>query len=157
MRLAKELTLENDRQATLSESEAYRVLSYRANVIAYLKAMVLYVAEGYQWSEAIADYVRWSERMDLWCKMRFFGCQLEKELQEEERQVNAAPQNLLEQLPDAFTNEQFLRLRQRQGRRGDGKGTLRVWKSRGYIAFDEVSGMWQKRNSVSALQGDFGE
>ena len=86
-----------------------------------------------------------------------FGCQLEEELQEEERQVNAAPQNLLEQLPEAFTNEQFLRLRQRQGRRGDGKGTLRVWKSRGYIAFDEVSGMWQKRNSVSALQGDFGE
>ena len=154
LRLAKELTLENDRQATLSESEAYRVLSYRANVIAYLKAMVLYVAEGYQWSEEIADYVRWSERMDLWCKMRFFGCQLEEELQEEERQVNAAPQNLLEQLPDAFTNEQFLRLRQRQGRRGDGKSTLRVWKSRGYIAFDEVSGMWQKRNSVSALQGE---
>ena len=83
-----------------------------------------------------------------------FGCQLEEELQEEERQVNAAPQNLLEQLPDAFTNEQFLRLRQRQGRRGDGKSTLRVWKSRGYIAFDEVSGMWQKRNSVSALQGE---
>ena len=59
-----------------------------------------------------------------------------------------------EQLPEAFTNEQFLRLRQRQGRRGDGKSTLRVWKSRGYIAFDEVSGMWQKRNSVSALQGE---
>ena len=142
--MAKELTLENDRRATLSESEAYRVLSYRANVIAYLKAMVLYVAEGYQWSEAIANYVRWSEQMDLWCKMRFFGCQLEEELQEEERQVNASPQNLLAQLPDAFSYEQFLRARQRQGRHGDGKGTLRVWKSRGYIAYDEVSDLWRK-------------
>ena len=145
LRLAEELTAENDRLATLSESEAYRVLSYRANVIAYLKGMVLYVAEGYQWSEAIADYVRWSEQMDLWCKMRFFGGQLEEELEEEDRQVSASPQNLLAQLPDEFTNEQFLRLRQRQGRQGDGKSTLRVWKSRGYIVFDEVSGMWRKR------------
>ena len=73
-----------------------------------------------------------------------FGCQLEEELQEEERQVNASPQNLLAQLPDAFSYEQFLRARQRQGRHGDGKGTLRVWKSRGYIAYDEVSSLWRK-------------
>ena len=144
LQLAKELTLENDRRATLCESEAYRVLSYRANVIAYLKAMVLYVAEGYQWSEAIADYVRWSEQMDLWCKMRFFGSQLEEELQAEQQQLTASPQNLLALLPEEFTYEQFFRLRQQQGRTSDGKSTLRVWKSRGYIAYDEVSGAYRK-------------
>lgn len=95
VKLAKELTAENDRRATLYESEAYRILSYRANVIAYLKAMVLYVAGGCKWSKDIADYVRWSEHMDLWCKMRFFGKQLEEELLAEEEQVSAAPQNLL--------------------------------------------------------------
>lgn len=142
--LAKELTRENEQRATLCESEAYRVLSYRANVIAFLKAMVLYVAEGYQWSAEIADYVRWSEQMDLWCKMRFFGSQLEEELQAEERQLTASPQNLLALLPDEFTYEQFFRLRQQQGRTNDGKSTLRTWKSRGYIIFDEVSNSWRK-------------
>lgn len=144
LKLAKELTAENDRRATLYESEAYRILSYRANVIAYLKAMVLYVAGGCKWSKNIADYVRWSEQMDLWCKMRFFGKQLEEELLAEEEQVSAAPQNLLALLPDEFTYDQFLYERQRQGRKGDGKSTLRVWKHRGYVEHDEVSNTWHK-------------
>ena len=62
-------------------------------MIAYLKAMVLYVAQGYHWSEDIAEYVRWSEQMDLWCKMRFFGTQLEEEILQEVKQINASPQN----------------------------------------------------------------
>ena len=82
--------------------------------------------------------------MDLWCKMRFFGSQLEEELQAEERQLTASPQNLLALLPDEFTYEQFFRLRQQQGRTNDGKSTLRTWKSRGYIIFDEVSNSWRK-------------
>ena len=142
--LAKELTQENDRRATLYESDAYRILSYRANVIAYLKAMVLYVANGYKWTKEIADYVRWSEQMDLWCKMRFFGSQLEEEILAEEQQVNASPQNLLALLPEEFTYEQFVRIRQQQGKRGDGKGTLRVWKYRGYVDYDEVTNTWRK-------------
>ena len=144
LKLARELTQENDRRATLYESEAYRILSYRANVIAYLKAMVLYVAQDYKWTKEIADYVRWSEQMDLWCKMRFFGSQLEEEIQAEQQQVSAAPQNLLALLPPEFTYEQFLRMRQQQGKRGDGKGTLRQWKHRGYIEYDEVASMWRK-------------
>ena len=145
LKLAKELTRENDKRASLYESEAYRILSYRANVIAYLKAMVLYVAQGYHWSEDIAEYVRWSEQMDLWCKMRFFGTQLEEEILQEVKQINASPQNLLSTLPDEFTYEQFLRHRQQQGKYGDGKNTLRTWKHRGYVVYDEITKTWHKK------------
>ena len=81
--LANQITEENAIRASQFESNAYRELSYRANVIAYLKGMVLYILNDYQWSEEIADYVRWSEQMDLWCKMRFFGQQLELLMSEE--------------------------------------------------------------------------
>ena len=145
LKLAKELTRENDKRASLYESEAYRILSYRANVIAYLKAMVLYVAQDYHWSEDIAEYVRWSEQMDLWCKMRFFGTQLEEEILQEVKQINASPQNLLSTLPDEFTYEQFLRHRQQQGKCGDGKNTLRTWKHRGYVVYDEITKTWHKK------------
>ena len=145
LKLAKELTRENDKRASLYESEAYRILSYRANVIAYLKAMVLYVAQGYHWSEDIAEYVRWSEQMDLWCKMRFFGTQLEEEILQEVKLINASPQNLLSTLPDEFTYEQFLRHRQQQGKCGDGKNTLRTWKHRGYVVYDEITKTWHKK------------
>ena len=149
--LAKELTIENDKRASLYESEAYRVLSYRANVIAYRKGMVLYVAEGYKWSQEIEDYVRWSEQMDLWCKMRFFGRQLEEEIKAEEQQINASPKNLLSLLPSEFTYEDFLQMRQQQGRTGDGRNTLRTWKSRGYIEFDEITGSWHKVDALSSF------
>ena len=149
--LAKELTIENDKRASLYESEAYRVLSYRANVIAYLKGMVLYVAEGYKWSQEIEDYVRWSEQMDLWCKMRFFGRQLEEEIKAEEQQINASPKNLLSLLPSEFTYEDFLQMRQQQGRTGDGRNTLRTWKSRGYIEFDEITGSWHKVDALTSF------
>ena len=79
-KLALSMRKENIDAAGLFDSEAYRVLSYRANVIAWLKGMVLYVAHGYKWSKEIADFVRWSEQYNLWCKMMYFGKQLEKEL-----------------------------------------------------------------------------
>lgn len=144
VKLAETLTAENEERATLYESEAYRILSYRANVIAYLKAMVLYVAHGYKWSREIEDYVRWSEQMDLWCKMRFFGQQLEDEIAAEVTKVNAAPQDLLALLPEEFDYQVFAHLRQQQGRTGDGKSTLRKWKQRGFIEFDDVTQTWHK-------------
>ena len=144
-KLALDIKQENKDVAKLYESEAYRVFSYRANVIAWLKGMVLYVAHGYKWSKEIADFVRWSEQYNLWCKMLYFGQQLEKELREEvEIQRQSGPQNLLELLPDEFTKEQYRQMRQQQGRNGDGESTLRVWQSRGYIAYDEVSGRYCK-------------
>ena len=158
-RQAKKLSLdmkqENRDAARLYESEAYRVLSYRANVIAWLKGMVLYVAHGYKWSKEIADFVRWSQSYNLFCKMLYFGQQLERELREEvEIQRASGPQNMLELLPDEFTREQYHQMRQQQGRSGDGESTLRVWQNRGYIAYDDVSGCFCK---TEAYQQKFRE
>ena len=144
-RLALEIKQQNSDTARLYESEAYRVLSYRANVIAWLKGMVLYVAHGYSWSKEIAEFVRWSQQYNLWCKMLYFGQQLEKELREEaEIQRQSGPQNLLELLPDEFTRDQYRQMRSTQGRTGDGESTLRTWATRGYIAYDDVSGRFVK-------------
>ena len=144
-RLSLDIRQENKDAAKLYESEAYRVFSYRANVIAWLKGMVLYVAHGYKWNKEIADFVRWSQQYNLWCKMLYFGQQLERELREEvEIQRQSGPQNLLELLPEEFTKEQYRQMRQQQGKSGDGESTLRSWQSRGYIVYDEVSGRFCK-------------
>ena len=144
-KLALEMREENRDTARLYDSEAYRVLSYRANVIAWLKGMVLYVAHGYKWSKEIADFVRWSEQYNLWCKMLYFGKQLERELREEiQIQRQSGPQNLLELLPDEFTLEQYHLMRQSEGREGDGGSTLRSWVKREHIVYDEVSGRYCK-------------
>ena len=165
-RLALEMKQENKDAAKLYESEAYRVFSYRANVIAWLKGMVLYVAHGYKWSKEIADFVRWTQQYNLWCKMLYFGQQLEKELREEiEIQRQSGPQNLLELLPDEFTKDQYRQMRQQQGKSGSGDSTLRSWQSRGYIIYDEVSGRYVKTEAykqkfssltILALQASFG-
>lgn len=139
------LGVENSDAAKLYDSEAYRVFSYRANVIAWLKGMVLYVAHGYKWSKEIADFVRWSQAYNLWCKMVYWGEQLEKELREEvEIQRQSGPQNLLNLLPDKFTKEQYQQMRQQQGRSGTGESTLRTWQTRGYIAIDDATGRYVK-------------
>ena len=144
-KLSLDIKRENRDAVKLYESEAYRVLSYRANVIAWLKGMVLYVAHGCKWSKEIADFVRWSQQYNLWCKMLYFGQQLEQELREEvEIQRQSGPQNLLGLLPDEFTKEEYRLMRQRQGKSGDGESTLRVWQNRGYIAYDAVSGRFMK-------------
>lgn len=144
-KLALEMKKENSDAAKLYDSEAYRVFSYRANVIAWLKGMVLYVAHGYKWSKEIADFVRWSQAYNLWCKMVYWGEQLEKELREEvEIQRQSGPQNLLNLLPDEFTKEQYQQMRQQQGRSGTGESTLRTWQTRGYIAIDDATGRYVK-------------
>ncbi len=144
-KLALDIRQENRDTAHLYDSEAYRIFSYRANVIAWLKGMVLYVAHGYRWGKSIADFVRWSEQYNLWCKMLYFGQQLEEELREEIKlQSQSGPRNLLELLPDEFGREEYLLMRHRQGKSGDGRATLRVWMTRGYIFRDEASGRYCK-------------
>ena len=144
-KLSLEMKKENSDAAKLYDSEAYRVLSYRANVIAWLKGMVLYVAHGYKWTKEIADFVRWSQQYNLWCKMLYFGQQLEKELRMEvEIQSQSGPKNLLTLLPDEFSREQYRAMRQGQGKSGDGESTLRVWMNRKYIVFDEMTGCFCK-------------
>lgn len=144
-RLAEEMKQEHDRIADLCESEGYRTFSYRAVVIGWLKAMMLYIANGYKWDKTMAEYVRYSVRRDMYLKMYFFGQQIEEEFEEEERQQQHGPQNLLSTLPEEFTMDDYLRMRQAQGKRGDGKSTLRTWKTRGYIDYDEVTETYVKR------------
>ena len=144
-KLADEIKEENKEISNLYDSEAYRVLSYRANVIGWLKGMVLYVAHGYRWSKEIADFVRWSVKYNLWCKMLYFGKQLENEMREEaEIQRQSGPQNMLELLPDEFTKEQFRQMRSSQGKISADTSQLRVWISRGHVEFDDVSGRYCK-------------
>ena len=132
--LAKKLKEENAEFARLSQSRVYENLSFRANVIAYLKAMVLFVAHGGVWDKSMEDFIRWSLRYDLWCKMRFFGEAIEAQDEAGSYAKRRGPQNLLDLLPMVFTREEASRMRQRQGiQSGNVKMMLDNWKKRGYI------------------------
>ena len=138
-KLSLQIKQENRDMASLYDSEAYKVLSYRTNVISWLKGMVLYIANGYRWDKTIADFVRGSNQYNLWCKMLYFGQQLERELDEElDMMRHPGPRNLLELLPDEFTCNEYYQMRSEQRLEGNGDATLRKWASRGYIYFDEV-------------------
>ena len=132
--LAQKLKEENADFARMSQDRVYENLSFRANVIAYLKACVLYVANGCQWESEIEEFVRWSEQYDLYCKMRFFGDMIAKENFMAEKSSKRGPQNLLQILPDNFTAAQLLAIRLEHGL--DAKGTdmmIRQWLHRNYI------------------------
>ena len=132
--LALKLKDENAEFARLSQDRTFENLSFRANVIAYLKACVLYVANGCKWEPEIDEFIRWSEQYDLYCKMRFFGDMIAKENYTAERSSKRGPQNLLQILPDCFTAAQLLAIRLEHGL--DAKGTdmmIRQWLHRNYI------------------------
>ncbi|MBR3757484.1 MAG: VirE protein [Bacteroidaceae bacterium] len=120
--------------ARLSQSRVYENFSFRGNVIAFLKAMVLYVAHGEVWTEEMEDFVRWSLQYDLWCKMRFFGEAIEAQEEGGLKLPAKGPQNLLDQLPEVFTREEAGLMRQRMGiRSGSLRQMLGNWTYRGYI------------------------
>ena len=132
--LARQLVKECAEFARLSQSRVYENLSFRANVIAFLKAMVLYVAHGEVWTPEMEDFVRWSLQYDMWCKMHFFGEAIEEQEYAGERCKHKGPQNLLDLLPEVFTREEAGLMRQHQGiRHGTLKSMLSNWKKRGYI------------------------
>ena len=145
--LAKKLVEECADFARLSQSRVYENLSFRGNVIAFLKAMVLYVAHDGKWDKCIEEFVRWSLRYDLWCKMRFFGDAIEAQEEKDEKIPTKGPQNLLDLLPEIFSREDANSLRQRVGIRSDSLSQmLNNWKQRGYI---EVYGEEVKRSEVN--------
>ena len=132
--LALKLKDENAEFSRLSQDRVYENLSFRANVIAYLKACVLYVANGCKWEPEIDEFIRWSERYDLYCKMRFFGDAIKRANFSNEKSSKRGPANLLQQLPDIFNFQQAEYLRSQLGM--DKKGTpsmLRNWVNRNYI------------------------
>ena len=132
--LALKLKDENAEFSRLSQDRVYENLSFRANVIAYLKACVLFVANGCKWEPEIDEFIRWSERYDLYCKMRFFGDAIKRANFSNEKSSKRGPANLLQQLPDVFNFQQAEYLRSQLGM--DKKGTpsmLRNWVNRNYI------------------------
>ena len=147
--LAIRLKDENAEFARLSQDRTFENLSFRANVIAYLKACVLYVANGCKWEPEIDEFIRWSEQYDLYCKMRFFGDMIAKENNYAEKSSKRGPQNLLQLLPDVFTVQQLLAIRVEHGL--DAKGTqvmIRQWLHRNYI--ERASQQDGKRDSCDS-------
>ena len=147
--LAIRLKDENAEFARLSQDRTFENLSFRANVIAYLKACVLYVANGCKWEPEIDEFIRWSEQYDLYCKMRFFGDMIAKENNYAEKSSKRGPQNLLQILPDVFTVQQLLAIRVEHGL--DAKGTqmmIRQWLHRKYI--ERTSQQDGKRDSCDS-------
>ena len=146
--LALKLKDENAEFSRLSQDRVYENLSFRANVIAYLKACVLYVANGCKWESEIDEFIRWSERYDLYCKMRFFGDAIKRANDTGEKSSKRGPSNMLMQLPDEFTYQQVIDLRVARGM--DKKGTSRMlgnWKERHYIKVKDSNSVPQKFSS----------
>ena len=139
--LARKLKEENADFARMSQDRVFENLSFRANVIAYLKACVLYVANGYQWEPEIDEFIRWSEQYDLYCKMRYFGEAIARMEDEGEKSSKRGPSNLLQLLPDTFSFQQVEAIRLQYGK--SKKGTtqmLRNWIFRKYIRKVEPDG-----------------
>ena len=143
--LAKVLKDENAEFSRLSQDRVYENLSFRANVIGYLKACVLYVANGYKWEPEIEDFIRWSERYDLYCKMRFFGDAIKKAMREGDQESKRGPSSILESLPEKFSYQQVenLRLKNDMSTKGTAK-MLRNWMRRGYIEKEKSDSVTQK-------------
>ena len=143
--LAEVLKDENAEFSRLSQDRVYENLSFRANVIGYLKACVLYVANGYQWEPEIEDFIRWSERYDLYCKMRFFGDAIKKAERDGDQESKKGPMSILAFLPDKFSYQQVesLRLKNDMNAKGTAK-MLRNWLHRGYIEKEESDSVTQK-------------
>ena len=143
--LAQKLKEENADFARMSQDRVYENLSFRANVIAYLKACVLYVANGCQWESEIEEFVRWSEQYDLYCKMRFFRDAIVKAEQEGVKSSKRGPSNMLQLLPNEFSYQQAEQLRSDLGL--DTKGTRRMiatWVFRKYIVKMEAGELYRK-------------
>jgi hypothetical protein len=142
--LAKQLLQDSRDVAMLADNEAYEVLSYRANVIAYQKAMVLYVANGCRWDERIDEFVNWSKQYDMWCKMNFYGQKLQSEIDKENLVQMQGPRNMLEMLPNRFSREDLSAVRLAQGKSPDPTSQFGKWKKRGFIVKDKVTNEYIK-------------
>ena len=142
--LISEILEENSAYAALSGDEAWRELSFRATVAAFKRAMVLYIIEGNRWSKEIEEFVRWSLRYDMWCKMWLFGKDMRRQMEQENCQPMGGVGNLLNCLPQNFTEEDLKIVRAAQGMEPDPKEQLRNWKRRGYVTYDPATLLYTK-------------
>ncbi len=145
LQLAKKMIEESRNYSLLTGEDGYEMLSRRAVVSAYLKAMTLYVAQGMQWTQEIADFALWSLRYDMWCKMAFFGEEIEKVLQKEKKIGRRGPANMLDVLQPEFTFDDAVIIREAQGKDPVGtKHMLSVWMNRGYITYNDDTKKYYK-------------
>ena len=147
LRLARKLVEENAEFARLSQNYVFENLSFRANVIAYLKACVLYVANGMKWEKSIEDFIRWSERYDLWCKLKLFGQMIyeaDNDQSDSPKTAPRGPKNMLLLLPDEFTFDDYIKLRRSQGFEDtslhNAKCAINQWIYRNYVVKVSLSG-----------------
>ena len=124
------------------DDRSYATMSFRAVLMGFFRAMVLYVMNGCRWTTVIADFAAWSVRYDLWCKMRFFRDMLHKDLEGEKTALQRGPVSLLTLLPMEFTRQQAEELRVAQGMKPNPKAMLSTWKKRGYVTLDEQRGVY---------------
>ena len=141
-KLVKEMIEEHKRIAEESGLEGYKKYSYRACVMGWLKACILYIMNDYKWEKCIADYVRYSVKRDMWCKMYYFGKDIEEGNSETENH-RVTVQSVLALLPAQFSEADYMKKVEELGRKGN-KGTLRTWCSRGKIYYDDASNMYVK-------------
>ena len=137
--LAEELCEENAEFSELSDDDAFETLSYRACRMVHDKAKLLYIAQGYQWDESIADFCRWSMRYDLWLKLHFFGEQMRMQSEESQPTKNVGPKNILDMVQDRFSLQDLTFIYQALGKQGNIKQLIYTWTSRGYIEQDAAT------------------
>ena len=148
--LALKLKEENADFARMTQNRIYENLSFRANVIAYLKACVLYVANGCKWEPEMDEFIRWSLRYDLYCKMRFFGDAIAKAEDGGVKSSRRGPANLLQLLPDEFSYQEAMAIRLEYGL--GQKGTrvmINNWVHRGYIERKSFQSASQAKTDVN--------
>lgn len=141
-KLVKEMIEEHKRIAEESGLEGYKKYSYRACVMGWLKACILYIMNDYKWEKCIADYVRYSVKRDMWCKMFYFGKDIEEGNSDTDNH-RVTVQSVLALLPSEFSEADYMKKVEELGRKGN-KGTLRTWCSRGKIYYDDASNMYVK-------------
>ena len=149
-KMARQLCNENEEMAELSDDDIFETLSYRASRIAYDKAMLLYIAHGSQWDKSIADFCRWSEQYDMWCKLHFFGQSMREQVQNEHLSPTYGPQNMLDLLTDRFSRQDLQSVHRAQGRDGNVMQLLYTWTNRGYIVQDSSTQEYVKTASYLA-------
>ena len=154
LELAKKMSEQCADESALSDDDVYQDLAYRAVTIAYLKAMVLYIANDMTWTKDIAEFAEWSLRYDLWCKCHFFGEQVSEEKAREEVKARRGRKNLLEMLPESFTLKDAIEVRRENGMNDSGcRQMISTWTFRGYIDYDSTIGRYIKTEAYLKMCG----
>ena len=154
--LAERLEAEIMETAQLADNKSYAEFAKRSLANGYRKAMVLYLANGEKWEKSIEDFIEWSVKYDLWCKMRFFGMKMDEAIDSDRRLVNhSGPNNLLSFVPDTFSLMDIQAVYQMQGKKGRLSSLLAMWVKRGHIE-KNADGTYSKTERFIAKYGHYG-